>query len=198
MLKIRGLTRFGLEPFDFDLAEGEAVALLGPSGSGKTLLLRAIADLDPNEGSVRLDGLARESMPAPAWRRLVMYMPAEPGWWSERVRDHFPDPDAARALLPRLLLPEDALEWAVARLSTGERQRLGLLRLLTRSPKVMLLDEPTSGLDAKAAKAVEAVLRERLKAGASLVFVTHDERQARRLGRRCLRAHAGALEEASL
>jgi phosphate-transporting ATPase len=198
MLKIRGLTRFGLKSFDFDLSDGEAVAILGPSGSGKTLLLRAIADLDPNEGSVHLDGLSRERMPAPAWRGLVMYLPAEPGWWSESVRDHFEDREAARAFLPRLLLSDDALDWDVARLSTGERQRLALLRLLTRSPKVMLLDEPTSGLDPKAAKAVEEILRERLKAGTSLLFVTHDEKQARRLGRRCLRAHAGALEEAAL
>jgi phosphate-transporting ATPase len=198
MLKIRGLTRFGVEPFDFDLADGEAVAILGPSGSGKTLLLRAIADLDPNEGTVRLDGRSRERMAAPAWRGLVMYLPAEPGWWSEKVRDHFEDGDAARALLPRLLLPDDALEWDVARLSTGERQRLALLRLLTRSPKVMLLDEPTSGLDPKAAKAVEDVLRARLKAGVGLLFVTHDENQARRLGRRCLLAHAGVLREEAL
>jgi phosphate-transporting ATPase len=198
MLEIRGLTRFGLEPLDFDLEDGEAVAILGPSGSGKTLLLRAIADLDPNEGSIRLDGGRRERMPGPAWRRLVMYLPTEPGWWSERVCDHFEDLEAARTLLARLRLPDDALDWAVARLSTGERQRLALLRLLTRNPKVMLLDEPTSGLDPEAAEAVEEILRDRLGNGVSLLFVTHDQAQARRLGRRWLRTRAGRVTEETL
>ncbi len=71
MLEVRALSRPGLAPVDLDLAAGEALALLGPSGSGKTLLLRAIADLDPNQGRVSLNGRSRESQPAPAWRRRV-------------------------------------------------------------------------------------------------------------------------------
>ncbi len=78
MLRIRGLTRPGLEPFDFDLPPGEAVAMLGPSGAGKTLLLRAIADLDPKDGACALGAEQREDMAAPDWRRLVTYMAAEP------------------------------------------------------------------------------------------------------------------------
>jgi len=59
MLAVRNLTRPGLEPTSFELAAGECVALRGPSGAGKTLLLRALADLDPNEGEVALDGTPR-------------------------------------------------------------------------------------------------------------------------------------------
>ena len=59
MLVIRGLTRAGLEPFDFDLADGECVSVRGPSGGGKTTLLRAVADLDPSAGDLSLDGVAR-------------------------------------------------------------------------------------------------------------------------------------------
>ncbi len=69
MLDVRGLRRPGLGPVDLTLAAGECVALSGPSGAGKSLLLRAIADLDPSDGEVSLDGTAREAIPAPAWRR---------------------------------------------------------------------------------------------------------------------------------
>src|SRR5688572_27341809 len=61
LLSVRDLRRLGLEPVSFDLAAGECVAVTGPSGSGKTLLLRAIADLDPNQGRVELGGQRREA-----------------------------------------------------------------------------------------------------------------------------------------
>ena len=195
MLKIRGLTRPGLEPFDFDLEDGEAVALTGPSGAGKTILLRAIADLDPNDGSAALDEAERGDMPAPDWRRLVIYMAAESAWWADKVADHFDDADAVRSLLPALKLPEEALNWNVIRLSTGEKQRLALARVLERAPRVMLLDEPTSGLDAEATRAVEAALKERLEAGASILFVSHDREQMRRFAGRRLRVEAGLVRE---
>ncbi len=197
MLKIRGLTRAGLEPFDFDLADGECVALRGPSGAGKTILLRAIADLDPNHGSVSLDGTSRESMPAPQWRRAVGYLAAEAGWWADAVGAHFPDHLAARALLPELNLAAEALDWQVSRLSTGERQRLAVARLLLVAPRVLLLDEPTSGLDPDSTRMVEAVLQRRLDDGASILLVTHARDQAQRLAQRGLAVDGGRVVEAA-
>ncbi len=196
MLRVRDLIRPGLPhfgPFDLDLEAGSCVALSGPSGGGKSLLLRAIADLDPNRGSVSLDGEDRDNMPAPQWRRRVSYLAAEPGWWDELPSSHFTDPDRARALLPRLALPSEALDWPVARLSTGERQRLALLRLLVQTPGVMLLDEPTAALDPKAVAAVETVIRERCETGSAILFTTHDPAQARRLGDRRLILDEGTL-----
>src|SRR5215831_4060928 len=66
---------------------------------GKTLLLRAIADLDPNDGFVSLDGRDRAAIAAPEWRRLVGYVPAEPGWWADTVGEHFAEWAAASALV---------------------------------------------------------------------------------------------------
>src|SRR3546814_9763860 len=91
MLTVRNLSRSGLEPTSFELAAGECIALRGLSGSGKTLLLRALADLDLNEGEVLLDDTPRSRIPAPRWRRRVGYVAAEPGWWSERLVEHFRD-----------------------------------------------------------------------------------------------------------
>jgi ABC-type iron transport system FetAB ATPase subunit len=197
MLTVRGLTRPGLGPLDLELGSGEVLAVLGPSGSGKTMLLRAIADLDPSHGFVALDGRRREEMPAPEWRRQVTYMAAEPAWWAETPGEHFADADKAARLLPALGLEAAAMGALVANLSTGERQRLALARVLALAPPVMLLDEPTSALDAEAARAVEAVLRERLRSGATILVVTHDEDQIRRLGGRRLRLAGGAVAEAA-
>lgn len=172
--------------------------MFGPSGAGKTLLLRAIADLDPNDGDCALGDELRDDMAAPDWRRLVSYMAAEPGWWGDRVGEHFADPGAGRKLLPPLKLPEDAMGWTLARLSTGEKQRLALARVLERAPRVMLLDEPTSGLDADTTRAVEAVLTARLDDGAALLFVTHDIEQGKRLARRALFVDAGKVREGPL
>ncbi len=194
MLSVRNLAVAGLAPVGFDLDAGECVALTGPSGSGKTLLLRALADLDPNAGEVVLDGEARESVPGPAWRRRVCYLAAESGWWEDTVGGHFPDRAAARGLLPDLELAPEFLDRAVATVSTGERQRLALARVLLLAPRVMLLDEPTSGLDDEATASVESILAERLEGGVAILLVTHDADLAGRLGRRRLRIADGRIE----
>lgn len=198
MLSVGGLEVRGLAPVSFELAAGECLVLRGPSGAGKTLLLRALADLDRAAGHVRLDGRDRDDMPAPAWRRLVTYVAAEPGWWAERVGDHMADWAAALPLVEALGLPAPCRDWQIARLSTGERQRLGLVRALLIAPRVLLLDEPTAGLDAAAARKVEALVGARLAAGAGALWVSHDAAQARRLARRALVFGNGAVAERAL
>ena len=197
MLEVRALSRPGLAPLDLDLAAGEALALLGPSGSGKTLLLRAIADLDPNQGRVSLDGRLRETLPAPAWRRRVTYLAAEPGWWEASAGAHFPAPEAAEALLPSVGLGAEILTRPIAELSTGERHRLALIRVLVQTPAVLLLDETTSGLDQDTTRQVEAVLRARAGDGVAPLFATHNEALAERLGDRALRVRKGNVTEAA-
>ena len=188
-LRLEGLRSPLAGPFDLTLAAGECVAITGPSGAGKSLLLRMIADLDPNEGKVWLDGQERRTWSAPAWRRQVVYNAAEAGWWTDPVAAHFPAPTraAARALAPRLGLDPALLDAAILRLSTGERQRLALLRALVGTPPVLLLDEPTGALDEHSTARVEALLAEHLAAGTTILMVTHSPAQAARLGRRHLR-----------
>src|SRR5882724_13325261 len=107
MLQVRDLRTSILKPASFSLSAGEALAVRGPSGAGKTLLLRAVADLDPNEGLVTLDGRDRSTIPGPEWRRLVGYVPAEPGWWAETVGEHFVNWAAAIVFLNGFGLPDE-------------------------------------------------------------------------------------------
>lgn len=197
MLSVSNLRRPGLVDASFDLADGECLAIRGPSGSGKTMLLRAIADLDPNSGVVELDGVSRDRMPAPQWRRRVTYVPAEPGWWAETVGDHFSDWSAAADLVEELGLPLDSREWPILRLSTGERQRLALIRALLLRPRVLLLDEPTSGLDPDSVDDVERLVGSQVEAGGGAIWVTHDVAQAKRIAHRCLEIDGGHIAEAA-
>ena len=196
MLAVHGLRAPGVALDRFELPAGACVAVRGPSGAGKTLLLRALADLDPNRGEVTLDGAARNAMPAPRWRRLVTYLAAEPAWWADTVGEHFADWAAATPLFAALGLPEDCRGWPVARASTGERQRLALARGLAHRPRVVLLDEPTSGLDEDARRAAETLLLEQFRSGLSALWVTHDDAQARRVAERSLAVTHGRAREA--
>src|SRR5262245_35310616 len=90
VLRIDYLSVAGLPPLSFEVAPGQCLAIEGPSGSGKTRLLRAIADLDPAEGYVFLEGVERSEMPAPLWRRRVRFVAAESAWWAPTARAHFP------------------------------------------------------------------------------------------------------------
>ena len=200
-------------PFSFSVEPGECVALSGPSGCGKTLLLRALADLDPAEGNVRLDGESRDEMPAPLWRRRVGWLPAESAWWAERVGDHFrsqrtevrgqPVPNIGKSealavrstemqrscfqILEKLGFEKDVLEWRVERLSTGEKQRLALFRLLLNEPEVLLLDEPTAALDHTNVGLVENLIATyRRDRDVAVLWVSHDPEQIARAADRHL------------
>lgn len=193
LLRLDQLDCGSVRNVNFTLAAGECIAIIGPSGSGKSRLLRAIADLDPHGGEVWLRGELCSRMPAHRWRQRVGYLPAESAWWGELVADHMPDPGAER--LAELGLPAEVLGWQVSRLSSGERQRLALLRLLAGRPEVLLLDEPTANLDPDSAERVERLLARRQAEGAGLLWVSHDEAQVRRVADRGFQIVAGRLEE---
>jgi UDP-glucose/iron transport system ATP-binding protein len=191
-LRIERLTTELIGPISLDIAAGECVALMGPSGAGKSLLLRAIVDLDPNVGMVTAGARGRSEMLASEWRKLVALVPAESGWWADRVGDHFPTACNATVLVGRLGLA-GSLDWDVARLSSGERQRLALARALCRRPLALLLDEPTASLDEHATGFVEELIRERCGDGMAVLLVTHDRPQATRLAKRVLRMREGRI-----
>jgi ABC-type iron transport system FetAB ATPase subunit len=188
-LRIVGLHSALAGPFELELGAGECLAITGPSGAGKSLFLRMVADLDACQGEVFLDSVERRRMTAPAWRRQVVYNAAEAGWWREGVAEHFPGHlmDFARTMAPRLGLAPQLLGAQIVQLSTGERQRMALIRALALAAPVLLLDEPTGALDQDSTQRVEALLHERLEAGVTIAMVTHSAEQAARLGQRHMR-----------
>ena len=195
-LQLDALRNTWAGPFSLSIDQGNCLAVTGASGSGKSVFLRMLADMDPADGRVSLGGVLRTSMPAPQWRKTVSLVPAQAGWWAPRVSDHFQRPDLAAAaeFAQQLLLPDDILQRQVLRLSTGERQRLALIRVLLINPCVLLLDEPTSSLDHESVAAVESLLATLMQRGLILVLVTHDQAQAERLGNQTLHiAHGKAV-----
>ncbi len=195
MLQVRDLLCPGLQPISLDADDGTCVAITGPSGSGKSRILRAIADLDPNTGDVSADRIGRAMVTAPEWRRHVRFLAAEPAWWEPRIGDHFPAQADMAPLLEELDLPAACLDWPVERASTGQRQRLALIRGLLDTPAVLLLDEPTAALDTAARDKVEGLLSRRLAAGATLVIATHDMAQVGRLAGTAYLLTDGSLAE---
>lgn len=187
-LEVEGITFLDNGPYSFTVKSGECVGLSGFSGIGKTLLLKAIADLIPHSGTVRCGHLEASQCQAPEWRSKVCMVPAESSWWFDRVEQHLPetmDRDFVLDCLGQLGFPTDVLGWQVSRLSTGERQRLALVRALALQPLVLLLDEPTSGLDSCCTGQAERLLLTYLQTRpAAMVWVSHDLEQFRRVARR--------------
>jgi len=181
VLRVDYLSVGGLRPISFEVAAHECLAIEGPSGCGKTRLLRAIADLDAADGYVYLEGAERREVPAPEWRRRVRYASAEPAWWGAKAREHFPATAKLDRLLSAVGLESVLLDRPISELSTGERQRLGLVRAIADEPRVLLLDEPTSALDAQAAALAEELIKFQILLGRIVILVSHDSQQLTRL-----------------
>ena len=172
---IRDLEVPGLRPLSFEVPPSGVLAVSGPSGSGKTRLLRALADLDPHRGSVRWGERSCAAVPAPEWRRRVGLLPAEPRFWRPVAGDHFPDDrDSLAGELAGLRLDPAVRNADPALLSTGQRSRLALLRLLLNDPEVLLLDEPTANLDPdNRALVIRRIDRYRKEREAPVVWISH-------------------------
>ncbi len=197
LFEVRNLCGPNVPSVSFALAAGEVLPVRGESGVGKSQMLRALADLSPHEGEVSLEGVEQQSMPATDWRRQVVLVPAESGWWAETVAEHFPA-RPADDWWERLRLREALWESPVERLSSGERQRLAVLRALALRPRVLLLDEPTANLDRDNAEAMAGLLLDYLDEGrAAAVWISHDPREVASHGDRWLEmtAEGGMLHE---
>jgi ABC-type proline/glycine betaine transport system ATPase subunit len=117
----------------------------------------------------------------------VRYASAEPAWWGATAREHFPATAKLDRLLSAVALEPRLLDRPISELSTGERQRLGLIRAIADEPSVLLFDEPTSALDSQAAALAEELIKFQMLAGRIVILVSHDAQQIDRL------AHARLL-----
>jgi putative ABC transport system ATP-binding protein len=179
-----------------------ATAIVGPSGSGKSTLLRLLNRLDdPDAGSISYRDRPLDAYDPLALRREVSLVPQLPALLEGTVESNLryaaglagTELDTGRCLGLAGLASQFAGR-DVAELSVGEQQRAMLARALAQQPGVLLLDEPTSALDHEARDAIEATLAElRRELDISLIVVSHDPEQARRLAERALRLQAGRV-----
>jgi ABC-type iron transport system FetAB ATPase subunit len=194
LLQIKNLRRLMIGPLSLDVDSGDCLCISGPSGCGKSQLLRAIADLDLHEGQMFLEGTDSNRIAANEWRTRVALLPPESCWWLPRAIDHFRD--GVSIPLEHIGLSTSVLEQPVSRLSSGERQRLALMRLLSNRPRVLLLDEPTANLDPENTRRIEAVITQyRRSHDAAVIWVSHDSEQVRRVANRYYEVVDGQLQQ---
>lgn len=171
---------------DVEFRESEITVLLGRSGSGKSTLLRLINRLLEAEGRLEVMGRSVRDWDLYALRRSIGFVPQNLGLFPHRrvgEQMHLAGADAKRAayLLERIGLPAAYLERYPHQLSGGEQQRVALARALAAAPKLMLLDEPFSALDPVTRRELQVLVR---SLDTTMVFVTHDLREAFALGDR--------------
>lgn len=175
----------------------------GPSGAGKTTLLRLCDRLEvPDAGMVSYRGEPLDELDPLVLRRrvgLVFQRPTPfPGTVAGNLAVARPHAGAAEmsAALDRVALDPGLLGQEARTLSGGELQRMCLARTVITGPETLLLDEPTSALDERPTLVFEDTARELVAGGITLVWVTHDNAQARRVADRIYRLRDGHLARA--
>jgi len=199
-----------LRDLDLEIQPGETVALVGRSGSGKTTALKMINGLlFPTTGEVLVEGKSTREWDTVRLKRRIGYVIQDVGLFPHftvsenvglvpRLEEWPPERVAARIeeLLAQMGLPAaDYGDRYPRQLSGGQRQRVGVARALAADPPLLLLDEPFGALDpVTRAEAQRLFLQLRRRLGKTAVFVTHDIREALRLGTRVGLLAQGRLE----
>jgi len=201
-LEIRGLVkrfdRPAVDGLDLEVRAGEFYTLLGPNGAGKTTTLRMVTGLlRPDSGAISVFGIDALGDPLAA-KRIMAWLSDEPMIYDKLTPFEYLEfvaglwgVDAglaearARELMHWLGLDPHAHERCEG-FSKGMRQKVALAGALVHEPRLIILDEPLTGLDAGAARQVKTVLRERVRAGSTVIMTTHilevAERMADRIG----------------
>jgi len=185
-----------LDNIDFAVNDGEVFVILGPTGSGKTTLLRMLNRLDvPDSGRILFDGKDTEEWDVLELRRkigMVFQTPAlfdgtveEDVLYGHRLRGD-KDHAIAAELLSKAGLSTGFLHRSTRELSAGEKQKVAIARALANQPEVLLMDEPSSAQDPSSKASFENFVRKAAGTGLTVVMVTHDVEQARRLANRIL------------
>jgi heme ABC exporter ATP-binding subunit CcmA len=197
------LGRFpALAGVDLDVERGEIVLLQGPNGAGKTTLLRACAGLVPvTSGTARVLGHDLRT-DRRSGRTRVGFLAHATGlyddltvednvrFWGRAVRAADGEAEAA---LARLGLDGRLRDVTVSRLSAGQRRRTSIAVLIVRRPELWLLDEPHAGLDRNARDHLDALVREAVSVGATVLLSSHETERAEGLADRVVTIVGGTI-----
>lgn len=189
-----------LDHLDFEIERGDRVSVMGRSGSGKTTLLNVMAGLVvPDCGSYAFSGEEIDYRSERVRRRLrnqkIGYIPQNIPLLFDRTvlanvklplryrRNHEVKDNDIFELASHLKI-EALLDEMPSRLSGGERQKVGILRVLAQKAELILADEPTGSLDEKSEEEILEILQELNRGGKTILMITHDQNVARICSRR--------------
>ena len=195
----------GVHGVDLDVEAGKVHALVGLNGAGKTTLMRLMLGmLQPDAGTVRIDGHDLRHAEATTWRR-VGHLIDHPLIYPEldvtanlavAARLHGVDAAALPATIERALADLDIGRYSNVRagvLSSGNRQRVGLAGVLAHDPDLIVVDEPTNALDPAAVIRLRDLLRERADLGAGVLVSSHHLDEVARIADRISVMNSGRL-----
>ncbi|MBQ2260634.1 MAG: ATP-binding cassette domain-containing protein [Loktanella sp.] len=175
-----------LDGINLDIAPGETIALVGPSGAGKSTIIQLVQRFyDPQQGSVKLDGIDLRDLNRAEFRKHIALVPQDPVIFADTARENirFGRPDATDAEVDAAAkaaaahdfltaLPEGYDSYVGERgvmLSGGQKQRIAIARAILRDAPVLLLDEATSALDAESEYAVQRAVEDLAKSRTTLI-----------------------------
>lgn len=187
--------KYALKNFNFEVRKGAFLTVVGGSGGGKTTMLKMINGLlMPDGGRVKVDGKDTAHTDLIALRREIGYViqggalfphlnVRENIEYVPRLQKNRLPKERIRELMDMAALPMDMLSRNINELSGGQQQRVGIARALAAKPEIILMDEPFGALDGITRKQLQdEILEIHRQTGATIVFVTHDLREAVRLG----------------
>ncbi|MGW1738826.1 ABC transporter ATP-binding protein [Nocardia sp. NPDC001965] len=193
-----------LDRLTADIAAGACTIVIGPSGAGKSSLLRLLNRLDePDTGHITFNGIALSDHDVLDLRRRVQLVSQHPTLLTDTVLGDLrcAQPDLARTdatvLLEQVGFAARFCDRATVGLSGGEAARVCLARALAMDPQVLLLDEPTAALDPTTAHAIEHTLNEFTTRGDTVVLVSHNPAQIRRLADQVITLDHGRIHSES-
>lgn len=200
-----------LSDFTLSINKGEFLTVIGGSGGGKTTFLKMINGLiAPDGGSLYIEGVDISKLNLTMLRRNIGYVIQNVGLFPHMTvrkniayvptllnkKDRHKTTEAVNRLARMLRLEEDMLERFPSELSGGQRQRVGIARALAANPDILLMDEPFGAVDEiTRQKLQDELLDLHAKLNTTIVFVTHDIREALRLGSRVLVIHQGRIQQ---
>lgn len=181
-----------IDDISLDINKGDCISIVGESGSGKSTFLRLLADLiPPYNGEIKYIGKNYLSYNPIELRRKISYCTQLPYLFGHTVKENLEFPFKIRnkeidkkriiELLNIFNLDEYYLSKDINSLSGGEKQRISLIRNLVFIPDILLLDEVTSALDVDNAIIVEKYMKKLNKSGVTIIWVTHNDEQSKRI-----------------
>ena len=198
-----------LKDVSFEIREGEFITVIGSSGCGKTTMLKLINGLlNPDQGAVYINGQDISAIDQIELRRRIGYVIQSIGLFPHlNVKKNITFiPDIlkydkkrsdliAKKMIKTVGLSEEILERYPAELSGGQQQRVGVARALAASPRILLMDEPFGALDEiTRTKLQNEMLNLHQELQLTIVFITHDLREAAKLGERIFCMEKGAID----